>query len=121
MKNWSAPLTQVPREEWKAFCERISADYEGWQVNVETSCWETCSIYEWARRERLVDIRAEALDTPIQAMITITVGLSTGDRVTHKIGRPSCLQFETASDGRPKMLRIESVDGIVVVIRFHPD
>jgi hypothetical protein len=110
--------TEIARGEWEPLFDRLRRDHTGQPVSIETSCWETCSIYQRARGVPLRELRIERSDQPRETVIALTVGESQENAITHTIARPSHVRLEPAERG-PDTLRIESEDGIVTTVLFH--
>lgn len=111
---------EIPRGLWERFCSEFSHEHEGRQVNVETSCWETCSILELARHLPLAGVSVEASGQEEMPAISVYVGKAPQPRVVRRIASPSRLSLKRREDGAPTALRIESEDGIVTMVRFLP-
>ena len=109
----------IPRAEWEVLFDRLRQDYAGRSVSIETSCWETCSIYQRARELPLLDVCVHALERPLETVISITVGEDHEDATSHSVARPSHIALERAESGKPAMLRIESEDSIFTTIVLH--
>lgn len=113
--------TEIPRNEWAVFCRQFSRDYAGHPVNIETSCWETCSVYQLARRLPFSNIILTPPDGHEDTTISIMAGETPQEHVVHKVPRPSRLTLEKTGTREPRVLRIESKDGIVAMIVFQFD
>jgi len=109
-------LREIARGEWETLLAGLGRDYSGRPVSVETSCWETCSVYQRARNLPLRELRIDALDRPDETAIALTVGDSAASAFTHTIVRPLRILFETAAHGESHRLRVESADGIVTSV-----
>jgi hypothetical protein len=107
---------EIPRSEWRSFCETFTRQHEGWVATVEVLTGE-------------LGDQIEANDMPFQAInadlkgsdpdaIEITLG-SPNKEVTRTAQRVTKLSFEQSESGEHEGLEIQTVDGETTVMRFR--
>lgn len=108
---------EIPREEWIEFFDGFSRQHEGWLVTVEVLSSELGAQVE-ARELRLegitADLKGDGEDT-----ISIMVGETPDDHVTHTITAPSHVRLEQTQEGANEALQIESASGAMTLLRFR--
>ena len=108
---------EIPREQWKDFCDEFSKQHEGWLVSVE-----------------IVDETGEPDHKVIASELTLwgvtvdelqdqtEVHIIAGDQprhVTHVITDPAGIGFEQDEQGGHTGLRIDTQEGPSVLVRFR--
>jgi len=58
---------------------------------------------------------------PEDDLIEIMVGEEAGDHITHIISAPESVLLEQSDDARRSVLKIESDDGIMTLVRFYAE
>ena len=110
-------MREIPREEWAEFLDSFSRQHEGWLVTVEVLGAEIGAQVE-AEGKPLAGITAE-LKGGGEDSISISVGLTAAERVTHHIGAPRHLRIEQAENGADMALQIESAEGVTTLVRLR--
>jgi hypothetical protein len=108
---------EIPREEWIEFFDGFSRQHEGWLVTVEVLGSELGAQVE-ARELRLEGITAD-LKGDDEDTISIMVGETPDDHVTHTITAPSHVRLEQTQEGANEALQIESGDRVTTLLRFR--
>ena len=105
--------------EWERRLFELTHHHAGRRVSLETSCGQTCSIYQMARHQSLRSIRLDPQPNRQGFAISISVGGNGNDLVTHSVANPAQLAIEQGEEGDIRAIRIQSEDGIVAVVRFE--
>ncbi|HEY0378950.1 MAG TPA: DUF5335 family protein [Pyrinomonadaceae bacterium] len=108
---------EIPRDEWVEFFDGFSHQHEGWLVTVEVLGGELGAQVE-ARELRLGGISAD-LKGDDEDAISIMVGETPDDHVTHTITRPTHVSLEQTQEGANEALQIESGEGVTTLLRFR--
>src|SRR5919202_6292676 len=99
---------EIPREEWTKFFDAFSRQHEGWLATVEVLGTDL-GAQEEARELPLVGVTADLKGTGKDS-ISIIVGESTDDHITHTIAEPTHVRLEKTETGADEALEIESAD-----------
>jgi hypothetical protein len=110
-------MREIPREEWANYLDTFSRQHEGWLVNVEVLSTEIGAQVE-AEGKRLEGITAELKDGG-EDLISINVGRTPEESVTHNITAPTHVRIEQAENGADMALQIESSDGTTTLLRLR--
>jgi hypothetical protein len=110
-------MREIPREEWTGFMDSFSRQHEGWLVTVEVMGREIGAQVE-AEGKPLEGITAELKDGG-DALISITVGMTPEEHVTHNITGPTHVRIEQSENGADMALQIESSDGEATLVRLR--
>jgi hypothetical protein len=110
-------MREIPREEWAEFLDSFSRQHEGWLVTVEVLGSEIGAQVE-AEEKPLEGITAELKDGG-EGSISITIGLTPAEHVTHNIKAPTHLRIEQAKNGADLALQIESEGGATTLVRLR--
>ena len=110
-------MREIPREEWAEFLDSFSRQHEGWLVTVEVLGADIGAQVE-AEEKPLGGITAE-LKEGGQRSISITVGRTPEEHVTHNITSPTHVRLEQAESGANMALQIESSDGATTLVRLR--
>jgi hypothetical protein len=108
---------EIPREEWTRFLDTFSRQHEGWLATLEILGAEIGAQQE-ARDLPLQGITATSTDDESQS-ISISLGNTAEDHVTHTITEPTRLWLEQTSEGANAALEIESADKVKTLLRFR--
>ena len=108
---------EIPREEWTRFLDTFSCQHEGWLATLEIFGAEIGAQQE-ARDLPLEGITATPTDDESQ-LISINLGDTAEDHVTHTITEPTRLWLEQTSEGANAALEIESADKVKTLFRFR--
>ena len=109
------PTQVIPRDEWKTFVDTFSRQHEAWLATLEVLGTD-------------IGAQQEASDLPFQGIalsddesdaLTISLGRSPEDHVTHTISDPTKVWLEQTSLGANAALEIESADGVKTLLRFR--
>jgi len=113
------PTQEIPRDEWSPFLERYSRQHEGWLATLEVFGPEIGAQQE-ARDLPLEGITATSKDGNAgTASISISLGNTPDDHVTHTITDPTRLWLEQTSQGANAALEIESAGEVKTLLRFR--
>lgn len=110
-------MREIPREEWPKFLDSFSRQHEGWLVTLEVLDSEIGAQVE-AEGKPLEGITAELKDNG-EDFISITVGLTPAEHVTHNITKPTRVRVEQAENGADMALQIESLDEATTLVRLR--
>lgn len=111
------PTEEIPRDEWATFLDKFSRQHEGWLATLEIFGTD-------------IGAQQEARDLPVEGIslssqegapeaITISLGKSAADHVTHTISNPSRIWLEQTPQGANAALEIESADDVKTLLRFR--
>jgi hypothetical protein len=109
---------EIPREEWATFLDGFSSGHEGWLTTIEVMGGELGAQVE-SRELRLGGISAD-LKGGDEDAISIMVGETPDDHVTHTITQPTRVRLEQTEEGATAALQIESGDRVTTLLRFSP-
>ena len=107
---------EIPSAEWPAFLDAFSRLHQGWRTRVEVLGREFGAQEETGHLP-LMGIATDARD-PRRQRITITLGRSPDDHVSHAVDRPSKIFVERTDEGADQALEIESANGTTTLLRF---
>ena len=110
------PTREIPRAEWKAFCDRFSREHEGWLATIEVL-------------DESIGAQVEAKDLPLAG---ITADSKTGDgdaieiflsaeperTLTHVVAAPKRLWILSTDEGAEQALEVEAPGG-KTILRFR--
>lgn len=111
------PTQEIPRDEWSPFLEKYSRQHEGWLATLEVFGPEIGAQQE-ARDLPLEGITAASKDGNAKT-ISISLGRTPDDHVTHTITDPTRLWLELTSQGTNAALEIESAGEVKTLLRFR--
>ncbi|MEW6736844.1 MAG: DUF5335 family protein [Acidobacteriota bacterium] len=107
---------EIPRNEWPAFFDDFSRNYQGWTVTVEIlnpNIGAQVEAHELPLEGITVDLKEDGKDE-----ISIIIGEAPEDHVTHNILVPIHVWVEQTDKGDVEALQIESESGITMLLRF---
>jgi hypothetical protein len=108
---------EIPREEWSKFLDGFSSQHEGWLTTIEVMGGELGAQVE-SRELRLGGISADLKGSDEDA-ISIMVGETPDDHVTHTITQPTHVRLEQTEEGATEALQIESGDGVTTLLHLR--
>jgi hypothetical protein len=111
------PTKEIPRDEWTTFLDSFSRQHEGWLATLELLGTDIGAQKE-ARNLPFEGITATLTDDESQG-ITINLGKTAEDHVTHTVAKPTRVWLEQTSDGANAALEIESADDLKTLLRFR--
>lgn len=107
---------EITPAEWPGFLDAFSRVHHGWRARVDV-LGDEFGAQEETDHLPLMGIATDARD-PRRQRITITLGTSPDDHVSHAIDRPSKMFLEQSDAGADQALEIESADGTKTLLRF---
>lgn len=110
-------MREIAREEWADFLDTFSRQHEGWLVTVEVMGTGIGAQVE-AEEKPLEGITAE-LKGGGEDLISIIVGRTPEERVTHNITAPTHVRVEQAENGADMALQIETSGGTTTLVRLR--
>ena len=108
---------EIPREQWKDFCDEFSKQHEGWLVSVEVVD-ETREPDREVLDSELTLWGVTVDELPDQTKVHIIAG-DQPRHVTHVITDPAGIGFEQDEQGGHTGLRIDTQEGPSVLVRFR--
>jgi hypothetical protein len=111
------PTQEIPRNEWKTFLDSFSQQHEGWLSTLEILGADIGAQQE-AGDLPLEGITAAVKDD-VPETITITLGETSEDHVTHTVTAPTRVWLEQTLEGENAALEIESADDVKTLLRFR--
>src|SRR5947209_15145999 len=99
------PTREIPRDEWNAFFEMFSKQYEGWLATVEV-LGRDIGAQEEAHELPLVGIIADLNGSDADA-VSIIVGKAAEDHVTHTVTGAARVRLKQTESGADEALQIE--------------
>ena len=116
----------IPRAQWKQFCDQFTRQHEGWLVTVtdvsdqktrpNASGTAQASTHVVARDLRLKRITAEREGNDLELRIVAGDG---SKRVTHFVLDPARIQLEQTRYGTDWGLRLDAKDDRTTLMRFQ--
>jgi uncharacterized protein DUF5335 len=108
---------EIPREEWKDFFDVFSRQHEDWLATLEVFAPD-------------VGAQQEARDLPLEGIsiasavgdreaISINLGKTSEDHITHTIPKPERVWLEQTPTGANAALEIESANQTKTLLRFR--
>jgi hypothetical protein len=110
------PTQEIPQQEWTGFLDQFSRRHQGWKATVEVLGNEIGAELE-ARDTPLVGISADQKDA--ERSISIIVGDSGNQHLTHIVSDPQYVRLKQTDDGVDEALAIESRDGVTTLLHFR--
>jgi hypothetical protein len=111
------PTQEITRDEWATFFDGFSLQHQEWLVTVEALGAEIGAQVE-ARELPLQGVTAD-LKGDGKDSISIMVGKSPEEHVTHTINAPTHVRLKKNEEGADEALEIESASGITTLVRFR--
>lgn len=112
----------IPRQEWEAFFEGFSREYEGWLVTLEVTPPVkvfTAKLGDRIEAEYLAlgGLAAE-LNNDGEDRIEVMVGEKPDDHITHNVIAPTEVRLDRTEQGADVSLKIRAADGTVTWLRI---
>jgi hypothetical protein len=104
---------EIPREQWRAFCDDFSRKHQGEKVVVEVLDPDL-GVQPEAEDLPFVGISADVKEG--ESVIAVMVGDRPDDHESHLINNPAHLRVE---QGRTPAIEIEQDDGPTTLVRFE--
>jgi|SRR4030095_56696 Family of unknown function (DUF5335) len=108
---------EIPRTEWNNFFDGFSRQHEGWLATLEVFAPDV-GAQEEAHELPLEGISIASTDENSNS-ISINLGRSPADHVTHTINEPEHVWLELRSRGADAALEIESQNDTRTLLRFR--
>ena len=108
---------EIPRTEWNNFFDGFSRQYEGWLATLEVFAPDV-GAQEEAHELPLEGISIAPTDENPNS-ISINLGRSPEDHVTHTISEPEHVWLQQTSRGADAALEIESPNDTRTLLRFR--
>jgi uncharacterized protein DUF5335 len=110
------PTSEIPRNEWTAFCDRFSREHEGWLATVEVLD-ESIGAQIEAENLPLEGVSAD-LKKAGDETISIFLGDEPNGKVTHIVAAPTRLWVQKTGEGADQALEVEAPSG-KTILRFR--
>ena len=111
------PTREILRQEWNAFFDSFSRQHEGWLATLEVFDSELGAQEE--AHELPLEGVSVASENRNNKAITISLGKTPDDHVSHTITQPTHVWLEQTADRVNAALEIESQDRSKTLLRFR--
>jgi hypothetical protein len=108
---------EIPRSEWNSFFDRFSRQHEGWLATLEI-LGKDIGAQEEAHDLPLEGLSLASGENDTEA-ISIDLGNTPDDHVTHAVIEPAHVWLEQTAEGANAALEIEASDGTQTLLRFR--
>jgi hypothetical protein len=108
---------EIPHDEWRSFFDVFSRQHEGWLATLEIFGPEI-GAQEEAHQLPLEGVTIASGDTEPEA-ISISLGKTPEDHVSHTVVEPAHVWLEQTTDGANAALEIESANEVKTLLRFR--
>lgn len=108
---------EIPRQEWKSFFDSFSRQHEGWLATLEVFSSDIGA--QEAAHELPLEGVSVASETETAESITISLGKTPEDHISHTITEPQHVWLEKTDAGADAALEIESDDQPKTLLRFR--
>ena len=108
---------EIPRDQWRSFFDVFSRQHEGWLATLEIFGPEIGAQQE-AWQLPLAGVTFESRGSEPET-ITIDLGKTPEDHVSHTISQPVHVWLEQTTEGANAALEIESADETKALLRFR--
>ena len=108
---------EIPRHEWNNFFDSFSHQHDGWLATLEV-LGSDVGAQEEAHELPLEGVSV-ASETKTAKSITISLGRTAEDHISHTITKPEHVWLEKTDDGADAALEIESEDEPKTLLRFR--
>jgi hypothetical protein len=105
----------IAREQWSSFFDAFSRQHEGWLVSLEEIPGSTSGRHLEARS---LPLEGASLDEDGRTL-SIMLGRSPDQHLTHTIDHPSRVLVEQTDTGVDQAVRIEREDGAATRVSFR--
>jgi uncharacterized protein DUF5335 len=111
------PTREIAHEEWVTFFDGFSQQHQGWLVTIEVLDPDLGAQVE-AQELELRGITADSKES-VRSSISINVGRTPWEHVTHTISDPSHVRLKQTEEGANEALEIESAGGTITLVHFR--
>ncbi len=120
--------TEIPRQQWQAFCEQYTRQHHTWLVNLSVSDIHVCIGAETRTEEAEQRMRLLSESAVFQSIVAeprygsyaISVVIGKPPRqITHRIDDPAHLFFRSTEEGAHEGVVVESDSGQTTLLRFR--
>lgn len=117
--------TEIPRDQWQAFCERFSRQHHGWMVTVaavDTQEFHDDPLMAVARArplDRDVPLRAIELEKHGDGVELSVITGEPDEPHRYSVGRPLRIRFEQIDHEADKGMSIQTEAGQTVLLLFR--
>jgi len=108
---------EIQQSEWSEFFDKFSRKHQGTPVSIEILGLEIGAQTE-EKGLALEGITVDRDETSGQR-ITIMVGASADDHITHSVSRPTQVSLEQTDEAADLALAIKGADGSTLLLRFQ--
>jgi hypothetical protein len=108
---------EIPHDEWRSFFDVFSRQHEGWLATLEIFGPEI-GAQEEAHQLPLEGVTIASGDAEPEA-ISISLGKTPEDHVSHTVVEPAHVWLEQTTDGANAALEIESANEVKTLLRFR--
>jgi len=108
---------EIPQHEWNNFFDSFSHQHDGWLATLEV-LGSDVGAQEEAHELPLEGVSV-ASETKTAKSITISLGRTAEDHISHTITKPEHVWLEKTDDGADAALEIESEDELKTLLRFR--
>jgi hypothetical protein len=108
---------EISRDEWRTFFDSFSRQYEGWLATLEL-LGDEIGAQQQGRELALAGVSLASGGEEPEA-ISIGLGITPDERVSHAITQPTRVWLEKTDQGAIAALQIESADGTKALLRFR--
>jgi hypothetical protein len=113
---------QIPKEQWREFCDSFSRRHERWRVSVEILS-NGAAAELLAREMPLIGITLETREE--KNAIVIALGEKGSQHLTHIVSDPVSIHLKQTEDGAEEGVSFETARGVKTLLFFrspiHPD
>jgi hypothetical protein len=109
------PTQQIAPQEWAYFFDTFSRQYRGRSVDVQI-LGEDLGVFAMAHNQPLIGITAQVKNGPREIEVMAGDGSA---NITHVVKQPSQVWIQQGNNGRDSVLKIESREGISVLVEFQ--
>jgi hypothetical protein len=110
---------EILAEQWPPFFDDITYLHHGERVNVETLGNGDIGVTSHVRSLPLVGIVAAEPGAGTGEWIEIIAGDSAKTHATHSVANPAHVRLAEEDNGQAVAIQIESVKGLVTMVRFE--
>jgi uncharacterized protein DUF5335 len=107
---------EIDRQQWRVFFDQFSRRHEGWLATVEVFGPEVGDQIE-VRERTLRGITADVTRT--SSAISVILGATENDRLTHIVLSPFCVRVQANGEGTRESVEIRAADGATTILQFH--
>ena len=106
-------VQEIPRAQWKKFCDDLTYSHRGWRGNIDLvrEDGDPRTIF---RNTIFMGITAD-LDRKEEDAILVTTGERSQEILTHIVRRPFRMQAQFADTGVPELIRLDAASGTTIL------